>query len=73
MIIGILLGISISATLTSLIINITSLTGLIKENLATGAAIGTTTAASYATIIFAASLIATYVLILILKKQRNKK
>ena len=71
MIIGILLGISISVSLTSLIIIISTTTGLIKENLATGAAIGTTTAASYAAITLIVSLITTYLLILALRKPKN--
>jgi len=71
MIIGILLGISISISLTSLIIIITTATGLIKENLATGAAIGTTTMASYSTIALIASLITTCLLILTIKKRHT--
>jgi len=72
MIIGILLGISASISLTSLIIIITTATGLIKENLATGAAIGTTTTISYAAIALVASAITTYLLILTLKKSITK-
>ena len=72
MIIGILLGISIAISLTSLIIIITTATGLIRENLATGAAIGTTSTISYAAIILAASLITTYILILIIKKPKKQ-
>ncbi|MFH0711666.1 MAG: hypothetical protein V1889_00915 [archaeon] len=73
MIIGILLGISASISLTSLIIIITTATGLIKKNLATGAAIGTTTTISYASITLITSLIATFLLILILKKSIKDK
>ncbi len=68
MIIGLLLGISIAISLASLGIIITGTTGILRENLATGAVIGTTDAVSYALITLVLSLIATFFLILILKK-----
>jgi len=70
MLIGILLGISIATSLASLIIIIATATGLIRENLATGAAIGTTATTSYATVALAISIIATYILILALKRYK---
>jgi len=70
MIIGILLGISISVSITSLLLIITTATGLIKQNLTTGAAIGTTATTSYTSIALIASLITTYLLILILKRSK---
>jgi len=71
MIIGILLAISLSISLTSLLIIITSTTGILRENMATGAVIGVSQATSYASITLALSLIATLFLILILKKPKN--
>jgi hypothetical protein len=73
MIIGILLGISISISITSLVLILTTATGLIAENPATGAAIGTTTTISYASIALIISLITTYILIFILKKSKEIK
>jgi hypothetical protein len=72
MIIGLLLGITISISLASLGIILTGLSGALRENLATGAAIGTTGAISYATITLTISLIATLFLILILKNNLPK-
>ncbi|MBU3923873.1 MAG: hypothetical protein KJ592_03075 [Nanoarchaeota archaeon] len=69
MIIGLLLAISLSISLTSIIIIATSTTGILKENLATGAVIGASQATSYAITTLALSLIATFSFILIL---RNK-
>ena len=67
MIIGILLGISIAISITSLIIIFTTATGLIRENLVTGAAIGTNATISYAIIALIIALIVTFFLLLILK------
>ena len=69
MILGILLGLSIAGALTSLLIIITSTSGILKENLITGAAIGTTQLASYAAITLALALAATLFLILTLKNK----
>ncbi|MFH1522141.1 MAG: hypothetical protein ABIF18_04245 [archaeon] len=68
MIIGLLLGISIAISLASFGIIITGTTGALRENLATGAVIGTTGAVSYAIIVFVLSLVVTFFLISILKK-----
>ena len=68
MIIGLLLGISIAISLASAGIIITATTGILHENLATGAVIGTTGAISYASITLIFSLIAAFFLILVLKK-----
>ncbi|MBS3087766.1 hypothetical protein J4226_04175 [Candidatus Pacearchaeota archaeon] len=70
MIIGILLGISLAINLTSLIIMITASTGILRENMVTGAVIGTTQATSYAFISLVISLIVTLFLFLFLKKAR---
>jgi len=69
MIIGILLGISLSISLASLAIIITSSTGLIRENLVTGAVVGTNEIISYAGITFVLSLVAVFFLALILKNK----
>jgi hypothetical protein len=71
MLIGIFLGISISVSLASLIIIFTTTTGLIAENPATGAAIGTTTTVSYALITLVLSLVTTLFLISILRKYKK--
>jgi len=68
MIIGILLGITAAISITSLLIIITSTSGALKENLVTGAIIGTAQATSYATITLVLALIATLFLILTLRK-----
>jgi hypothetical protein len=68
MIIGLLLGVSVAISIASLGMIITGGTGLLRENLATGAVIGTTGVVSYAMISFILSLIAAFFLILILKK-----
>jgi len=70
MIIGILLGISLAINITSFLIIITSTTGILRENLATGAVIGTAQATSYATTILIISAIVTFFLMLSLKKPR---
>jgi len=69
--IGFLLAITASISLASLAIIITGTTGILRENLATGAVIGTTGAVSYALIMFILSLVATFFLVLILKKTTN--
>jgi len=66
--IGFLLAITVSISLASLVIIITGATGILRENLVTGAIIGTTGAVSYALITLVLSLVATFFLILILKK-----
>jgi len=63
-----LLAITVSISLASLTIIITGITGILRENLVTGAVIGTTGAVSYALITLILSLVATFFLILILKK-----
>ena len=68
MIKGVLLGISIATSLASLGIMITGTTGILRENLATGAVIGTTGAVSYAAIVLVISLIAIFFLTLTIKK-----
>lgn len=71
MIIGLLLGISIAISLTSLLIIITGTSGVLCENIATGAVIGTTGAVSYAFIALVLSLIVVFFLALILKKPKK--
>ncbi|MFH0808357.1 MAG: hypothetical protein V1888_01955 [archaeon] len=71
MIIGIMLAISLSITLTSFLIVVTSTTGILKENLATGAVIGVSQAASYASIILIIFAIITLFLITIIKKPKH--
>lgn len=68
MIIGLLLGISVAVSLASLGIIITGTTGVLRENLATGAVIGTTGVVSYAIITLVFSLITVFFLVLALKK-----
>ncbi len=67
-VVGFLLAITVSVALASLGIIVTGSTGILRENLVTGAAIGTTGAVSYALITLVLSLVATFFLILILKK-----
>jgi hypothetical protein len=69
MITGILLGISLATTLTSLLIITTSNTGILQENLATGAVIGTAQASNYAVVVLIISLTITLFLAITLKKQ----
>ncbi len=71
MIIGILLAITLSISITSLALIVTGSTGILRENMATGAIIGTSQAVSYALIVFIISLVATFALILILRKNQN--
>jgi len=71
MIVGFLLAITISISLASLIIIITGATGILRENLVTGAVIGTTGAVSYALIALVLSVAATFFLVLILKKPKK--
>ena len=75
MIIGILLALFISISLTSLVIIVTGTLGMLRENLITGAVIGTSGVISYAIITFILSLIATLFLALVLKNPHsiNKK
>ncbi len=68
MIIGILLGVALAISMTSFLIILTSVVGVLRENLATGAVIGTSQAISYATITLVFSLVVTLFLILILIK-----
>ncbi|HDL02256.1 MAG TPA: hypothetical protein ENH20_00295 [Candidatus Pacearchaeota archaeon] len=70
MIIGIVLGISLAVNIVSLLIIVTSTTGILQENLVTGAVIGAAQASSYATIALIISLIITFALILYLKKPK---
>ena len=73
MIIGLLLGIALSVSLASLGIILAGLSRTLKENLATGAVIGTGGAVSYATITLTVSLIAIFFLVLILKHNTPKR
>jgi hypothetical protein len=70
MIIGILLGISLAINLTSLLIIATGTTGILKENLATGAVIGVSQASSYAGVTLIISLISTLFLMLLLREPK---
>jgi hypothetical protein len=67
--IGFLLAITVSVSLASLGIIITGTTGILRENLVTGAVIGTTGIVSYALITLIFSLVATLFLILIIRKK----
>ena len=71
MVIGFLLAITASISIASLAIVITGATGILRENLATGAVIGTTGAVSYALITLILSLVSTFFLILILKRPKK--
>ncbi len=71
MIIGLLLGISVAISLASLGIIVTGTTGVLRENLATGAVIGTTAAVSYALITLVLSLVAVFFLVSILKRSQR--
>ena len=68
--IGFLLAITVSVSLASLGIIITGTMGVLRENLITGAVIGTAGAVSYALITFILSLIATFFLVLVLRKPK---
>jgi len=68
---GFLLGISISVAIASLGIIITGATGILKENLITGNVIGPADAASYAIISFIVSLIITFILIFVMRKKKT--
>lgn len=70
MIIGILLGISLTVNLTSALIIFTSNMGILRENLATGAVIGVGQMSSYAVITLIISLITTFALMLYLRKPK---
>ncbi len=69
MIIGILLGISLSFFITSLIFIIMGISGVLKENLVTGAVIGTDFLISYSTIVLTISFIAILFLVFLLKRR----
>jgi hypothetical protein len=69
MITAFLLAISISIALTSLMLIIVGSTGLIRENLATGAVIGVGETISYATASLIIFLVISIVLILIIKNK----
>lgn len=71
MIIGFFLAFALAISITSLTIIITGSTGVLRENMATGAVIGTAQAVSYAFTTFIISLVATFALILILRKKHN--
>jgi len=73
MIIGLLLAISVSVSLASLGIIFMGMSGALRENLATGAVIGTGGAVSYATIVLVVSLIAVFFFALILKHNIPKR
>jgi hypothetical protein len=72
MIIGILLGISLSVLLASLTIIIGGYAGVFRENLLTGAVIGNPSIISYSIITLFLSLLFTIILIVILKNKYNK-
>jgi len=69
-IVGFLLGITVAVALASLGIIITGSVGILRENLITGAVIGTNDAISYAIVALIISVIATFFLILILRKPK---
>ena len=71
MIIGILLGITAAISITSLLIIITSTSGILQENLITGATIGTTQLTSYATTTLAISTAVALVIILFLRNSKS--
>jgi hypothetical protein len=71
MIIGLFLAVTLSISITSLIVIITGSTGILRENMATGAVIGTSQAVSYAFTTLVLSVIATLALILILRNRQN--
>lgn len=71
MIIGLLLGISVAVFGTSLLMIFTSSTGIIRENLITGATIGTSGIMSYSIAGIIISLIAIFILVKILKNPKN--
>ena len=73
MIIGLLLAIAVSVSLASLGIILAGLSGALRENLVTGAVIGTGGMMSYATITLTASLIVIFFLALILKNHIPKR
>jgi hypothetical protein len=70
MIIGIALGIALAVSITSVLIIATSTTGILKENIATGAVIGTKTATPLAIITLGISLTVVLFLITILRKPK---
>jgi fucose permease len=71
MIIGLLLGISLAVSLTSLIIILTGISGILRENVVTGAVIGTSGVISYAIIALVLSLVVVFFLALILKNPKK--
>jgi hypothetical protein len=71
MIIGLFLAITIAISITSLTVMITGSNGILRENMATGAVIGTAQAVSYAFTTFIISLVATFTLILIIRNRQN--
>ena len=68
MMIGILLGVALAVSITSFLIILTSAVGVLRENLATGAVIGTSQAISYSIFSLIASFVVTLFLILVLIK-----
>ncbi|MFH1451919.1 MAG: hypothetical protein ABIF88_01955 [archaeon] len=69
MIFGILLGISIAIFISSLILIIISSSGIIRENMITGATIGTSSIVSYSTIaLFISAILSLIILTYVLKK-----
>ena len=68
MILGVLLGISLAINLVSILIIVTSSSGILRENIATGAVIGISQATSYSFVTLSISLIATLFLIVLIKK-----
>lgn len=71
MIIGVLLGVSLAVAFASLGLIVMGMTGAIRENIITGAVIGTAGVVSYAIITFVLSLIAVFFLMLVLRKPRK--
>ena len=70
MIKGTLLGISISVFIVSLFLAVTSLTGTLKENIITGAAVGQSAITTYSFVaLFLSFIVGFFVIILIFKKK----
>jgi hypothetical protein len=71
MIIGILLGISLSFFITSLILIFMGLSGVLRENLVTGAVVGTESLISYSSIILVVSFMVTLFFVFLIKRRMN--
>jgi len=71
MIIGVLLGVSLGIMFASMGLIVMGMTGAIRENIITGAVIGTTGVVSYSVIAFVLSSVAVFFLSLVLKKPKK--